>query len=251
MNTLYLAWRQPDQRWWPVAPVTRRVRVRVHATRRARGRPRAPASDRSAASRTSIRSTSRRSSSRCSRIDCPLRAAPTTRTSSNGSTSSAGKRTPWSCLPEVEGSARPICSRSFRFQSRTRRVATGPRSSFTAYGTADPPQRRKFVTSVRAMRSRSKLEPANPHDPRALRIQTVVRGVHIGFVPRYLCQDVHALLSAAGDQAQARVQRVNPPPTPAQFRVLCSLDSPWPEGFRPLASPDFEALHAFVPAGRQ
>ncbi len=62
--------------------------------------------------------------------------------------------------------------------------------------------------------------------------------------------DVHALLSAAGEQAEVRVQRVNPPPTPAQFRVLCSLDSPWPEGFRPLASPDFEALHSFAPAGR-
>ena len=31
-------------------------------------------------------------------------------------------------------------------------------------------------------------------------------------------------------------------PTPAQFRVLCCLDAPWPEGFRPLARPDFEAL---------
>jgi hypothetical protein len=93
-------------------------------------------------------------------------------------------------------------------------------------------------------------EPTNPHDPQALRIHTMVRGVHIGFVPRYLCQDVHALLSAAGEQAKVRVQRVNPPPTPAQFRVLCSLDSPWPQGFRPLASPDFEALHSFAPAGR-
>jgi hypothetical protein len=83
-----------------------------------------------------------------------------------------------------------------------------------------------------------------------LRIQTLVRGVHIGFVPRYLCQDLHALLSAAGQQAQARVQRVNLPPAPAQFRVLCFLDSPWPQAFRPFASPDFAALHSFAPAGR-
>jgi hypothetical protein len=47
------------------------------------------------------------------------------------------------------------------------------------------------------------------------------------------------------------VQRVNPSPTPAQFRVLCSLDAPWPEVFRPLAHHDFEALHSFVPAGHQ
>jgi hypothetical protein len=77
----------------------------------------------------------------------------------------------------------------------------------------------------------------------------VVRGVRIGLVPRYLCQWVAALLSAAGEQAQARVQRVNPPPTPAQFRVLCSLDAPWPEGFRPLAHPDFEALPCRAPVG--
>lgn len=93
-------------------------------------------------------------------------------------------------------------------------------------------------------------EPTNPHDPQALRIHTVVEGVHIGFVPRYLCPDVHTLLSAAGDEVEARVRRVNLPPTPAQFRVLCSLSSPWPQAFRPFAHPDFEVLHSFVPAGR-
>ncbi len=93
-------------------------------------------------------------------------------------------------------------------------------------------------------------EPENPHDPSMSWIHVVARGVHIGFVPRYLCRDVHALLSASGGQAPALVRRVNPAPAPAQFRVLCSLDSPWPEGFRPLANPDFEALHAFLPAGR-
>ncbi len=82
------------------------------------------------------------------------------------------------------------------------------------------------------------------------KLGTDMLAVHIGFVPRYLCQDVHALLSVAGEQTLARVQRINPPPTPAQFRVLCSLDSPWPEGFRPLANPDFETLHSFVPVGR-
>jgi hypothetical protein len=91
-------------------------------------------------------------------------------------------------------------------------------------------------------------EPANPRDPRALRIHTL-RGVHIGFVPRYLCEDVHAVLASAGEQVQARVRRVNAPPAPAQFRVLCTLDAHWPQDFRPLAHPDFEVLHAFVPGG--
>jgi hypothetical protein len=93
-------------------------------------------------------------------------------------------------------------------------------------------------------------EPENPEDPRALRVLTIVRGTHLGFVPRYLCDDVHFLRATGPEHVHARVRRVNPPPTPAQFRVLCSLDSPWPAGFRPLSSPDFEPLHSSVPAGR-
>jgi hypothetical protein len=91
-------------------------------------------------------------------------------------------------------------------------------------------------------------EPQNPEDPRALRVLTVVRGTHLGFVPRYLCEDVHCLRVSGREDVQARVRRVNLPPTPAQFRVLCSLEAPWPAGFQPLSSPDFEPLHSFVAA---
>jgi hypothetical protein len=93
-------------------------------------------------------------------------------------------------------------------------------------------------------------EPENPSDPQALRVMTVVRGTHLGFVPRYLCSDVHYLRNACGDAVQARVRRINLPPTPAQFRVLCSIEAPWPAGFTPLATSDFEPLHSFTPAGR-
>jgi hypothetical protein len=30
--------------------------------------------------------------------------------------------------------------------------------------------------------------------------------------------------------------------------LLCALDAPWPAGFRPLSSPDFEPLHSVVSA---
>ena len=95
-------------------------------------------------------------------------------------------------------------------------------------------------------------EPDNPHDPRALRVLTTVRGAHLGFVPRYLCEDVHSLQAAVGQAGvHVQVRRINASPTPAQFRVLCSLDAPWPAAFRPLGNPDFEPLHSFVPAGRR
>jgi HIRAN domain len=91
-------------------------------------------------------------------------------------------------------------------------------------------------------------DPGNPHDPRALRVLTTLRGTHLGFVPRYLCEDVHGLQDLAGQGGvRVNVRRINAPPAPAQFRVLCALDAPWPTGFRPLSSPDFEPLHSFVP----
>lgn len=91
-------------------------------------------------------------------------------------------------------------------------------------------------------------EPANPEDPHALGVVAVVSATRLGFLPRYLCEDVHRLREHGRDELHTVVRRVNPPPTPAQFRVLCTLAAPWPRGFRPLSSPDFDPLHALAPA---
>jgi HIRAN domain-containing protein len=95
-------------------------------------------------------------------------------------------------------------------------------------------------------------DPENPHDPRALRVLSTLNGVHLGFVPRYLCEDIHTLQQAAGtEDLTVRVRRINVPPAPAQFRVLCEMSAPWPAGFQALAHPDFEPIRALVPAGRK
>lgn len=94
-------------------------------------------------------------------------------------------------------------------------------------------------------------DPQNPHDPKALRVLTTLNGVHLGFLPRYLCEDVHTLQESARTEGVAvRVRRINASPAPAQFRVLCEMSAPWPAGFRALAHPDFEPIRALVPAGR-
>jgi HIRAN domain len=94
-------------------------------------------------------------------------------------------------------------------------------------------------------------DPQNPHDPKALRVLTTLKGVHLGFVPRYLCDDVHALQAASGPHSVAvRVRRINAPPAPSQFRVLCEMSAPWPSGFQALAHPDFEPIPALMPAAR-
>lgn len=89
-------------------------------------------------------------------------------------------------------------------------------------------------------------EPGNPGNALAIRILARASGVHIGFVPRYLCTDLHALI--ASPAVRVRVRRLNSVPAPVQFRVLCDLDARWPPGFAPLAGPEFRAIAALPPA---
>lgn len=88
-------------------------------------------------------------------------------------------------------------------------------------------------------------EPDNRHDSLAVRVLSD-RRTHLGHVPRYLAPDIQALCDA-GDHVEVTVRRVNPPPTPMQFRILCNLSAEWPQGFSPLRSDEFEPLHVLVP----
>lgn len=70
-------------------------------------------------------------------------------------------------------------------------------------------------------------EPENPADPRAL--QLVVRGVVIGWIPRYLVDEIHQYLDS-GRTLSLVVDRANGPEAPWHLRVLCRLTvSPAPE----------------------
>ncbi len=83
-------------------------------------------------------------------------------------------------------------------------------------------------------------DPENPADALAIKTLTVdERPQHIGFLPRYLTSDVRRI---GIDQVHASVERVNPRPTPAQFRVLVRLLAAWPPGFQPYSDPSFAPL---------
>jgi hypothetical protein len=81
----------------------------------------------------------------------------------------------------------------------------------------------------------------NPWDPNALLLRTGEKqpgDVHlVGFCPRYLSQDVfeHGLTLRGSDPVVV-VQRVNPPPAPIQFRVLCRLTISAENGYQPFSS---------------
>lgn len=84
------------------------------------------------------------------------------------------------------------------------------------------------------------LDPQNPHDRFAVALRTDDPATIVGYCPRYLTQDFNALL-AAEDGLQVSVGRINRD-APAQFRLFCHVTAKWPEGFRACLDPLFEPL---------
>jgi hypothetical protein len=70
----------------------------------------------------------------------------------------------------------------------------------------------------------------NPHDPNAVALRTGAsspRDLHmLGFCPRYISEEVVPLLKKHPERVLVEVAHVNPPPAPAQMRVLCSMRLP-------------------------
>lgn len=83
-------------------------------------------------------------------------------------------------------------------------------------------------------------EPANPHDANAIGLLTEDQ-IHVGYVPRSLASDAVHLLKQCST-FRIFVQRVNPDPAPMQQRLLCDLQSCWPEGFVPCDQPVYQPI---------
>jgi hypothetical protein len=87
----------------------------------------------------------------------------------------------------------------------------------------------------------------NPWDRNALVLRTAETkpgDLHlVGFCPRYLSQDVVELGLAVGqDEPEVVVHRVNSPPAPIQFRVLCRLSISASGGYRPFSSSLYQPI---------
>lgn len=70
----------------------------------------------------------------------------------------------------------------------------------------------------------------NPHDPSALALRTGASApgdLHLlGFCPRYISEEVLPVVEQHPERVEVEVTQVNPPPAPAQMRVLCSMRLP-------------------------
>jgi len=85
----------------------------------------------------------------------------------------------------------------------------------------------------------------NPHDPHALMLRTEGRydqdTFFMGYFPRYLAADISPVLEQVRF-APVHVLRVNLPPAPIQYRVMCCFEIHPPKGARLFSGPEFTPM---------
>lgn len=91
------------------------------------------------------------------------------------------------------------------------------------------------------------LDMQNDADPHAVALRTDDDRILLGYVPRYLAQDVWALFNGCGTEyINFFVHRVNLD-APLQQRLLCRVEACWPEGFKPCDGESFQPIPQGVP----
>ena len=84
----------------------------------------------------------------------------------------------------------------------------------------------------------------NRYDSSALLLCTEDRWI-VGYCPRYLCGDFFQLISQHRELVRVEVDRLNQPPTPLQFRLLCKMTADG-RHFRPFSSPMYQPVSSDV-----
>lgn len=82
----------------------------------------------------------------------------------------------------------------------------------------------------------------NPYDTRALILNTEDHYI-VGYCPRYLLAEIFELLQQ-NSNLEVRVERLNKPPTPLQFRLLCKMSVNAINNFRLFSSSQCQPINA-------
>jgi hypothetical protein len=239
MSVLYLAWRQPDQRWWPIGRLERQANG-VYVFRYMQGAQFAEESGfRPLLSFPDLHATY------VSKDLFPLFRNRLMGEDRNGFVDFAK----WLGLPGETDPLVLLARSGGRRETDMFEVFSSPeadgegryRMSFFVHGLNHRPEEsRALAMSLQPGEPLVlQADPKNPVHRGALRI-LARHGHHLGFAPRYLCDDL-ATLQQQGE-AKIRVQAVNAPPAPMQFRLLVVVEAPWPHGFVPLSGPEFQPL---------
>ncbi|MEG4346729.1 hypothetical protein QUB70_26140 [Microcoleus sp. A003_D6] len=88
----------------------------------------------------------------------------------------------------------------------------------------------------------------NPHDSSALLLCTKDRWI-VGYCQRYLVEDIFEIISQHRELVLVEVDRLNQPPTPLKFRLLCKITADWRD-IRPFSSPMYQPVSSDVLAAR-
>lgn len=122
-------------------------------------------------------------------------------------------------------------------------LAYGYRTWFWAHGLRHLlPQ---IQTQIETLQPEERLLPdcdtGNSVDPWAIKLISSRAGNWLGYMPSYLLDDAHVLKDTCGP-LRIYVDRINPPSAPIQQRILCRVESCWPEGFVPYSSMRYQPL---------
>jgi hypothetical protein len=86
------------------------------------------------------------------------------------------------------------------------------------------------------------LDPQNRYDKNAVMLRTDDPIRFVGYCPRYLTVDLHELLGKTDPQlVRVSVERINFD-APLQYKMMCKIVAPWPEGFIPCSHPHFSPI---------
>jgi hypothetical protein len=102
------------------------------------------------------------------------------------------------------------------------------------------------IERVNSMVAEEKLllmpDPWNRFDHNAVAVRTDIERTLIGYVPRYLARDVRQLLSQCDPEyIDLFVDQLNSD-APLQQRVLCRMQSCWPDDFKPCHGEEFHPI---------
>ncbi|MBP0018740.1 MAG: DNA-binding protein [Cyanobacteria bacterium SBLK] len=81
----------------------------------------------------------------------------------------------------------------------------------------------------------------NLYDSKALLLCTKDR-YNVGYCPRYLVADILDICQEKRDLVCVHVERINPAPTPLQFRLLCNMTAEWPKEFSPFSEREYQPI---------
>jgi hypothetical protein len=84
-------------------------------------------------------------------------------------------------------------------------------------------------------------EPDNKLDRQALKLIAADR-LPLGYFPRYLAADIYPLFQQNPELVKVTIDRINQPPTPVQYRLLCHLHIKCDPNFQPFGGKDYQKL---------